>query len=143
MCYELYSCFCLFDKCCKSKYEEECYFKLLERICKKTLDKHWIIRCTENPHITEKRYVCCLRPCRRVLDNMVLSSAQDHFLMNKCLKIDFDESLLIHCYRFFVEEDKYPLYFCYECKEYFMSMYPNDFLLNRVFINDGMSHREN
>ena len=103
--YDFFSCFCLYDECSRSKYERDTYLQLVDRIYEKAICETWIVRAAFVPHKIEKRYVSFLTHCRRISENISLTPAQNEILVNNCLKIDFDESLMIHCYQFYENDE--------------------------------------
>ena len=137
--YDLFSCFCLFDECLRSRYERDTYCQLIDRIYT-TNTMAWIVKSAFKPHKIERTYVSCLEHCRRILENICLTPTQNEILVNNCLKIDFDENQMIHCYQFYKNEDMSINYFCHGCKEYFMSMSQGEFHFNRVVIQYGLYH---
>ena len=92
-CYELFSCFCLFDECCLSKYERESYKDLLERISPYEKKRCWSVRVYGDSFRPEKRYVCCINHASRIIYNIVLSQLHKINLKNDCLRFEDDQSV--------------------------------------------------
>ena len=140
--YELWSCFCLFDGCCRSKYEREDCSHLVERI-EKTLDRSfWIVRIIEQ-FKKEQRYVCCIDHCSRIMENFVMSPAQNETLRNSCFLINSDDEIIVeykkmnlHCFGLYQEDIVNLDNFCLGCKSYFLTL--ESFQLKKIIIFDGI-----
>ena len=135
--HELWSCFCLFDDCCRSKYEREAYSLLVERIEKNFDRSFWIVRITEQ-FKKEQRYVCCLDHCTRIMEKLVISPAQHETLTTSCHLIDPEdpinpETRNTDCFQYY-QADKVELNdFCLGCKSYFLTV--ESFQLKKKFFS--------
>ena len=96
--YELYSCFCLFDECCISKYKRETHKELVERLIDKKSHKMcWLVKNNEN--FKEKRYACCIYHVSRIMENISSTQPQINQIIHLCLRnVDGER---INCFSLF------------------------------------------
>ena len=85
--YELFSCFCLFDECCLSKYKRESYKDLVNRISPYGNKMCWLVKAYGDKFKAGKRYVCCINHASRIMENAVLSESQRTILRSDCLRV--------------------------------------------------------
>ena len=137
---EIWSCFCLFDHCCRSVYEREEYSQLVERI-ENVFDRpFWLLRIQEQ-FKPERRYVSCIDHCSRIMENLSLSCAQKEALRASCYLIDPENPIdsderNTHCFQYY-HEDRLTLEdFCLGCKSYFIAL--ESFQLKKIVTFDGI-----
>ena len=123
--YELFSCFCLFDECCLSKYKRESYQELVNRIVLFEKKMCWLIRKITHTDRPEKRYVCCINHARRIMENLVLTETQRENLREGCLRIVDNQPSVgdkrRSCFYFYCEDLIELHEFYISCKLYFIS----------------------
>ena len=135
--WNLFSCFCLFDECCLSKYKRESYKDLVNRISPYGNKMCWLVKAYGDKFKPEKIYVCCINHASRIMENAVLSESQRTILRSNCLRdLDNQPNFYRSCF-YFYSEDVIDLHeFCISCKLYFVSS--EFFNLKRIKINDGV-----
>ena len=140
--YKLWSCFCLFDDCCQSKYKREDHSWLVKRMEKNSDKVCWLVRVIE-AYKKEQRYVCCFDHCRRIMENFVISVAQNETLKTSCLLTVGDpvdeiavENRNRHCFHYYQMNIVDLNDFCLGCKAYFVVL--ESFQLKKIRIIDGI-----
>ena len=131
--YDLWSCFCLFDECCLSKYKRETHNQLVKRLLEHSEKMCWLVKSKED-FTKEQRYTCCIEHASRIMENITVTISHNSDITFMCLKDK--EGGNTNCFNFY-QDDIIDLHeFCSSCKIYFMSL--EIFNLKKIVIFDGV-----